>query len=171
MPTATVDQRPKEAGHNRSRELVLGVDTHKDVHVAAVLTVLGALLATRSFPATRAGYRDLLAWASSFGVVGWAGVEGTGSYGASLCRYLMTQDVRVIEVDRPDRAMRRRHGKTDTIDAEAAARAVLAGRARTHPKYSEGAVEELRVAKMVKDSAVSAPHAGHQPAQSDPGLR
>ncbi|MFF7888391.1 IS110 family transposase [Streptomyces sp. NPDC020794] len=156
MPTATVDQRPEEAGHNRSCELVLGVDTHKDVHVAAVLTVLGALLATRSFPATRAGYRDLLAWASSFGVVGRAGVEGTGSYGASLCRYLMTQDVRVIEVDRPDRAMRRRHGKTDTIDAEAAARAVLAGRARTHPKYSEGAVEELRVAKMVKDSAVSA---------------
>ncbi|MFC7266584.1 IS110 family transposase [Streptomyces lutosisoli] len=156
MPTATVDQRPKETGHNRSCELVLGVDTHKDVHVAAVLTVLGALLATRSFPATRAGYRDLLAWASSFGVVGRAGVEGTGSYGASLCRYLMTQDVRVIEVDRPDRAMRRRHGKTDTIDAEAAARAVLAGRARTHPKYSEGAVEELRVAKMVKDSAVSA---------------
>ncbi|MFF7602926.1 IS110 family RNA-guided transposase [Streptomyces mirabilis] len=156
MPTATVDQRPKEAGHNRSCELVLGVDTHKDVHVAAVLTVLGALLATRSFPATRAGYRDLLAWASSFGMVGRAGVEGTGSYGASLCRYLMTQDVRVIEVDRPDRAMRRRHGKTDTIDAEAAARAVLAGRARTHPKYSEGSVEDLRVAKMVKDSAVSA---------------
>jgi transposase len=97
-----------------------------------------------------------LARASSFGVVGRAGVEGTGSYGASLCRYLTTQDVRVIEVDRPDRAMRRQRGKTDTIDAEAAACAVLAGRARTHPKYSEGAVAELRVAEMVKDSAVSA---------------
>jgi hypothetical protein len=63
MPTATVDQRPKEAGHNKSCELGPGVDTHKDVHVAAVLTVWGALPATRSFPAARAGYRDLLAWA------------------------------------------------------------------------------------------------------------
>ncbi|MGY6021684.1 IS110 family RNA-guided transposase [Streptomyces spinosirectus] len=156
MTTASIDQRPNAAVHGRSCELVLGVDTHKDLHVAAVVTALGALRATRSFPATRAGYRDLLAWASSFGVVDRAGVEGTGSYGALLCRYVMAQNVRVIEVDRPDRATRRRGGKTDTIDAEVAARAVLAGRARTHPKYSEGAVEELRVAKTVKDSAVGA---------------
>ncbi|GGY16724.1 hypothetical protein GCM10010358_80430 [Streptomyces minutiscleroticus] len=104
-------QAPRKTAH--ATNVVLGVDTHKDVHVATVLTTLGALLATGSFPTTQAGYVDLLARARSFGTVRQAGVEGTGSYGASLCRYLLAEGVQVIEVNRPDRAARRQHGKSD----------------------------------------------------------
>ncbi|MDX2682189.1 IS110 family transposase [Streptomyces soliscabiei] len=137
-----------------SATVVLGVDTHKDVHVAAVVSILGALLGTQAFPATAAGYRELLFWAGSLGVVRQAGVEGTGSYGAGLARHLAAEGVEVIEVNRPDRAARRRSGKTDAVDAEAAARAVLGGRATGAPKSKDGPVEELRVLKVVKDSAV-----------------
>ncbi|WP_327370523.1 IS110 family transposase [Streptomyces sp. NBC_01217] len=137
-----------------SATAVLGVDTHKDVHVAAVVSVLGALLGTQSFPATASGYRQLAEWAGVLGVIRQAGVEGTGSYGAGLARHLATEGVEVIEVNRPDRAARRRSGKTDAVDAEAAARAVLGGRATGTPKSKDGPVEELRVLKVVKDSAV-----------------
>jgi len=109
-------------------EVILGVDTHKDVHVAAVLTALGVLLATSSFPTTAKGYRQLLAWARGFGALHRAGVECTGSYGAALSRHLSSEAVTVIEINRADRGDRRRRGKTDTIDAETAARAVLSGR-------------------------------------------
>ncbi|PZG95463.1 IS110 family transposase [Streptomyces sp. NTH33] len=135
-------------------EVVLGVDTHKDVHVAAVVSVLGALLDTQAFPATAAGYHQLLCWAGSLGGVRQAGVEGTGSYGAGLARHLAAEGVEVIEVNRPDRAARRRSGKTDAVDAEAAARAVLGKRATGSPKSKDGPVEALRVLKVVKDSAV-----------------
>jgi transposase len=134
--------------------LVLGVDTHKDVHAAAVLGPLGTLLDSGAFPATSEGFRELLNWARSFGAVHEAGVEGTGSYGAGLTRFLTAEGVKVIEVNRPDRAARRRSGKTDAVDAEAAARAVLSGRAGTSPKSKDGPVEDLRVLKVVKDSAV-----------------
>lgn len=87
---------------------------HKDVHVAAVLTTLGVLLATCTFPTTAAGYRQLLAWARGSGSVRRAGVECTGSYGAALARYLYAETITVIEVNRGDRAQRRRRGKTDT---------------------------------------------------------
>ncbi|MGW2588618.1 IS110 family transposase, partial [Streptomyces virginiae] len=133
---------------------VLGVDTHKDVHVAAVINALGALLGTEAFPATAAGYHELLLWARSLGAIQQAGVEGTGSYGAGLSRHLAAHGVEVVEVNRPDRAARRRSGKTDAVDAEAAARAVLGGRATGAPKTKDGPVEELRVLKVVKDSAV-----------------
>ena len=103
---------PDPAGPD-SEEVILGVDTHKDIHVAAVVTTLGAQLADATFPTTTAGYRQLLAWARSFGVLARAGVEGTGSYGAPLTRYLRRNGLTVIEVNRPDRAARR-HGKTDT---------------------------------------------------------
>ncbi|MEO3853089.1 transposase [Streptomyces sp. B8F3] len=134
--------------------VVLGVDTHKDVHAAAALGPLGALLDSRAFPATSDGFRELLGWARSFGPVCQAGVEGTGSYGAGLTRFLIAHGVKVIEVNRPDRAARRRSGKTDAVDAEAAARAILSGRASTSPKSKDGPVEDLRVLKVVKDSAV-----------------
>jgi transposase len=137
-------------------EVVLGVDTHADEHVAALLSAVGGLVATGSFPATAAGYRALLAWARGHGPVARAGVEGTGSYGAALSRYLRRAGVRVIEVNRPDRAARRRRGKTDPVDAEAAARAVLAGRATVTPKTADGPVETLRLLKLAKDSAVKA---------------
>ncbi|WP_327318866.1 IS110 family transposase [Streptomyces sp. NBC_01235] len=88
------------------------------------------MLATDEFPATAPGYRDLLKWARKSGTVGRAGVEGTGSYGASLSRYLLAQGVDVFDVNWMDRADRRRRGKSDPLDAQNAARAVLSGRAR-----------------------------------------
>lgn len=135
-------------------EIVLGVDTHKDVHVAAALTALGVLLATATFPTTATGYRQLLAWAREFGPVRRAGVECTGSYGAALARYLCSEAVSVIEVNRGDRSDRRRRGKSDTIDAEAAARAVLSGRATAVAKSGDGQVEMLRMFKLAKASAI-----------------
>jgi hypothetical protein len=137
-------------------EVILGVDTHADEHVAALLTAVGGLVATASFVATAAGYRALLGRARGHGPVCTAGVEGTGSYGAALARYLRRAGVRVIEVNRPDRAARRRRGKTDTVDAEAAARAVLDRRATVTPKTADGPVETLRLLKLAKDSAVKA---------------
>lgn len=134
--------------------VVLGVDTHKDVHVAVVIDVMGRLLGTEAFAATTHGYEALWSWARSHGQVSQAGVEGTGSYGAGLARKLCSLGVAVIEVNCPDRSMRRSRGKTDAVDAEAAARAVLSGRATAVPKSGDGAVEALRVFKLAKDSAV-----------------
>ena len=141
-------------GPSDTAEVVLGVDTHKDAHVAAVLTALGAPVATSSFPTTANGYRQLLAWARGFGTVHRAGVECTGSYGAALSRHLRSEAVTVIEVNRTDRGDRRRRGKTDTIDAETAARAVLSGRATAIAKSGDGQVEMLRMFKLVKASAI-----------------
>jgi transposase len=92
-----------------------GVDTHADMHVAAALDPVGGLLGVREFPATAAGYADLLGWLSGFGTVALAGVEGTGSYGAGLARYLAAAGVRVVEVDRADRQDRHRQGKSDPL--------------------------------------------------------
>jgi transposase len=135
-------------------EVIVGVDTHKDFHVAAVLTALGALLGSKTFPTTTAGYRALLRWARGFGAVRRAGVECTGSYGAALARYLVAAEVEVFEVNQPDKATRRRRGKNDAIDAEAAARAVLTGRATALTKTGDGPVEMLRMFKLAKASAI-----------------
>jgi transposase len=151
--TSPIVSVPPTAGHDDD-EVVLGVDTHKDMHVAAVVTAVGLVLANDGFPATAAGYRQLLAWARRHGDVRRAGVEGTGSYGAALARFLRAESVEVIEVNRPDRAMRRRHGKNDTVDAEAAALAVVSRRATAVPKGGDGPVEDMRLYKLAKDSAV-----------------
>jgi transposase len=100
------------------RRVIGGVDTHKDVHVAAVLDDVGRLVGTESFPANRHGYRRLLRWMQSHGAPVAVGVEGCGSWGAGLARYLTTHDLTVIEVNRPNRQNRRLRGKTDTVDAE-----------------------------------------------------
>ncbi|MFI6763893.1 IS110 family transposase [Micromonospora sp. NPDC050417] len=142
--------------HDTSGEVVLGVDTHKDVHVAAALSIHGVLLGSQSFPTTAAGYRAMLCWAATLGQVSRAGVEGTHSYGAALTRHLHSAGIAVIEVSRPDRAQRRRRGKTDTIDAEAAARAVLSGQATALAKTSDGHVERIRLFKLAKTSAIKA---------------
>jgi transposase len=130
-----------------------GVDTHLDVHVAAAVDHLGGVLGTRSFPTTAAGYRRLLRWLRTFGPLHAVGVEGTGSYGSALARHLVENDVSVIEVCRPNRQVRRRHGKTDVVDAIAAARAVLSGQASATPKAHDGPVEALRLLKIVQRSA------------------
>jgi transposase len=130
-----------------------GVDTHLDVHVAAAVNHVGGVLGTMSFPTTAAGYRRLLGWLCSFGPLHAVGVEGTGSYGSALARHLAENEVRVIEVSRPNRQLRRRHGKTDVIDAIAAARAVLSGEATGTPKAHTGPVEALRLLKIVQRSA------------------
>ena len=132
-----------------------GVDTHSEVHVAAALDSVGGLLGTREFPATAAGYASLLSWLRSFGTLAVAGVEGTGSYGAGLARYLAAAGVRVVEVDRPDRQDRARQGKSDPLDAVSAARAAQSGRARGAPKGRDGAVEAIRALMVAKRSARS----------------
>lgn len=133
-----------------------GVDTHKDLHVAAVVDAADRLLGSRAFPATRAGYRDLLAWMGTFGPLTRVGVEGTGCYGAGLGRYLAGQGVEVCEVARPDRAARRRRGKNDALDAEAAAHAAHAGVRVVSAKARDGMVEALRMLCATRTSAVRA---------------
>ena len=125
-----------------------GVDTHKEVHVAAAADQAGRVLATESFGADPAGYRRLAEWLGSFGPLVRVGVEGTGSYGAGLTRHLVGSGVEVVEVNRPNRQMRRRRGKSDTVDAAAAARAALNGEAATAPKGSDGIVESIRAIRV-----------------------
>ncbi len=143
----------RKLSHN---ELILGVDTHLDVHVGVVIDQVGRLLGTRSVSANAAGYRELFSWASSFGFVGRAGVEGTGTYGAGLCKLLTDNGVKVFEVNRPDRASRRLQGKSDPTDAENAARSVLSGKSTAIPKQHSGACEAMRITSVARRSAVKA---------------
>jgi transposase len=133
-----------------------GVDTHGRTHHAAALDGAGRLLGNAEFAATAAGYRLLLGWLARFGPVIRVGVEGTGTYGAGLARYLAAEHVEVVEVDRPDRSTRRRQGKSDPIDAIAAARAVLAGTATGAPKTRTGPVEAIRALRVARRGAVKA---------------
>jgi transposase len=134
--------------------VVAGVDTHRDTHTVVVLDSAGRQLGTAVFGADGAGYAAMLAWVVSFGPVARFGVEGTGSYGAGLARHLTAAGVEVVEVDRPDRRARRRVGKSDPLDALAAARAVLAGTATGQPKAGDGRVEALRNLRIARRSAV-----------------
>ncbi|PBC70100.1 transposase [Streptomyces sp. TLI_235] len=111
----------------RSGHVVIGVDTHKHVHVAAVMDTIGGILATLTVPTDTGGFQQLADWAASFGTVLAFGIEGTGSYGATLTSFLRRAGHKVVEAGRPDRRLRRMNGKSDTLDAENAARAVLAG--------------------------------------------
>ena len=136
--------------------VVGGVDTHSEVHHAAVLDAVGRELADREFPATTAGYRALLGWLHSFGELARVGVEGTSSYGAGLARHLHAAGIVVVEVDRPDRRTRRARGKSDPIDAYAAARAALAGTRTVVPKAGDGIVEAIRALRVTRRGAVKA---------------
>src|SRR3954451_2394036 len=136
--------------------VVGGVDTHSEIHRAAVLDALGRELGDREFPATTAGYQALLGWLQSFGELMRVGVEGTSSYGAGLLRHLHAAGVVVLEVDRPDRRTRRARGKSDPIDAYAAARTALTGVRITVPKAGDGIVEAIRVLRVPRRSAVKA---------------
>lgn len=142
--------------HDQDRQITGGVDTHGEVHVAAAIDATGRILGTESFASTRAGYRALLRWLRRHGELVRVGIEGTGSYGAGLARYLTGEGVSVVEVNRPDRQRRRRHGKSDTVDAEAAARAALNGDAAGAPKTGGGPVESVRVLRLARRSAIKA---------------
>lgn len=134
------------------REIILGVDTHLDLHVGAVIDVTGKLLGTLSTVTTAGGYQQLIAWARSLGLLLRAGVEGTGTYGTGLARALREQGIEVLEVNRPDRSKRRLVGKSDPIDAESAARSVLSGQATAIPKSHEGVAEALRTISVARRS-------------------
>jgi len=132
------------------RHVTGGVDTHGETHVAAVLdSATAQRLAVAEFRADTAGYVALREWMAGFGTLDAVGVESTGAWGAGLARSLRDNDVIVIEVDRPDRKARRFEGKSDPLDAEAAARAVISGRAVGVPKTADGPAEAVRAIEIV----------------------
>lgn len=141
---------------DQDREVTGGVDTHRDQHMAGVVDAAGRILGTEAFPATAAGYGQLLGWMRRHGRLVKVGVEGTGSYGAGLARYLAAEGVAVVEVNRPNRQIRRRRGKSDPTDAESAARAALNGEADGLPKTADGAAEALRALRVARRSAMKA---------------
>jgi transposase len=141
---------------DRVARITLGVDTHAEQHIAAALDQHGRLRGTLEVPTTPAGYAALLAWAERHGQIERVGIEGAGNYGAGLARWLRARGLVVVEVDRPDRRTRRRRGKSDPVDAEAAARAVQAGTATGQPKAADGPVEAIRALRLARRSAVKA---------------
>jgi transposase len=152
--STTDEERPGAA-----LEVVLGVDTHLDAHVAVALDHLGRRLGVATLPTTEKGYEQLVSWAQGLGPVRCAGVEGTSSYGAGVARHLKSRGIEVLEIERPKRRQRstsRRNGKSDHADAEAAARIVLAGEAAGVPKSGDGCVEMIRVLRAARRAAVKA---------------
>lgn len=135
-------------------DIIVGVDTHKATHVAVAIDRHGSRVATISAKANPAGYQELERWSLAIGNVLAFGIEGTGSYGAGLCRSLVARGHKVLEVTRPNRQLRYQHGKTDSLDAEGAARSVLSGQAVAEPKPQSGRVEMIRHLKIVRDTAV-----------------
>ena len=99
--------------HTAPAEVIVGVDTHKHVHAAVAVDARGARLGATTVPVGLEGYRELEAWARALGAIRAFGIEGTGSYGAGLSRFLRERGHSVLEVDRPDRQLRRRKGKSD----------------------------------------------------------
>jgi transposase len=135
-------------------EIIIGIDTHKEAHAAVAINGLGARLGAMTLLASRRGYHEMESWAQSLGPVRAFGIEGTGSYGAGLARFLQERGHNVIEVNRPNRQIRHQHGKNDPLDAENAARAVLSGQARAAPKSGTSSVEMIRHLKVARDTAV-----------------
>ena len=139
-----------------TRRIVGGVDTHKDLHVAAVVDEQDRVIETRSFATTRQGYRQMLAWMRAFGDLQRIGVESTGSYGAGLLRFMQQAGIAVLEVTTPDKQDRRRRGKNDDLDAQNAAHAAFAGQRTVTPRSRDGMIESLRVLMACRKTAVSA---------------
>ncbi|WP_427118204.1 IS110 family transposase [Pseudarthrobacter scleromae] len=138
------------------RAVTIGVDTHQLVHHAAAVDQDGRMLGDRAFPADRDGYQQLLDWAASFGIINAFGVECTGSYGAGLTRHLIAAGLDVVEINRGHSQVRHRVGKSDAVDAEAAARKVLSGECSDPAKDTTGTVEAIRNLHLVRDSAIKA---------------
>jgi transposase len=142
--------------HDRPSRVTVGVDTHRDIHVAVALDELGRRLDALEVPTTRRGYERLVTWAERLGKVEVFGVEGTGCYGAGLARTLLPRNYQVIEVIRPNRQVRRRRGKSDLTDAEAAARAVQSGEASSLAKSGDHLVEMIRVLRIARVTCLKA---------------
>ena len=136
--------------------VVAGVDTHKDTHYAAVITVTGEHIGSAQFPATDAGYRALTGFITCHGALLRTGVEGTNSYGAGLTRHLHNVGIEVVEVIRPARQVRRMRGKSDPLDAYTAAHTALANNNTVTAKTSNGTVEAIRVTNAARRSAMKA---------------
>jgi transposase len=136
--------------------VVGGVDTHKDLHVAAVVDERDHVLGSHCFATTRHGYKQMLAWMRSFGQLRRIGVEATGTYGAGLLRYMQNAGVEVLEVTTPDKHDRRKRGKNDDLDAQNAAHAAFTGKRTVTPKSRDGMIESLRVLKACRKTAVAA---------------
>jgi len=145
-----------EEGQGTNRCVVGGVDTHKDLHVAAVVDEHDRALESRCFATTRQGYRQMLAWMHSFGQLRRIGIECTGTYGAGLLRFLQSAGVEVLEVTAPDKSDRRKRGKDDDLDAQNAAHAAFAGHRTVTPKSRDGMIESLRVLKTCRKTAIAA---------------
>ncbi|WP_165174118.1 IS110 family transposase [Adlercreutzia sp. ZJ242] len=138
------------------RFVIGGVDTHRDRHCAAAVDATGAQLGCRFFAADGGGYAELVSWLEGLGELRALGVEGSGGYGAGLCAYAQGRGVPVVEVSWPDRAERRRRGKSDQMDAYHAAASVLSGRAHSPAKDRRGDVEGLRALRVAYEGAVKA---------------
>lgn len=137
-------------------EVILGVDTHLDKHIGVLIDHVGRFIDQISIDANAAGYNKMLRWATSFGALQRAGVEGTGTYGAGLARFLVSHEIIVFEINRPDRSMRRFRGKSDPTDAESAARTVLSGKECAIAKSQSGAAEAMRIVSVARRSTVKA---------------
>lgn len=145
-----------DPGTDDTERCVAGIDTHKDTHHVAVLDAVGRLLSDREFATTVEGYRQIVAFLRANGPIATVGVEGTGSYGAGITRVLTAAGFAVVEVVRPNRQARRAHGKSDPLDAQQAARAVLAGTDGSTPKSGTGDVEVMRMLLLERRSAMKA---------------
>src|SRR5918994_2726531 len=145
---------PSMTTASASVTVIGGVDTHKHTHYAAAVDDQGRLLGRREFPANDHGYQDLLEWMRGHGDVVAIGVESAGSFGATLTRALTKAGIQVVEVNRPNRLARRMDGKSDQLDAEQIARAVLGRTSTAIPKAKSGAVEVIRTLRVTRASAV-----------------
>lgn len=154
-------QRPRQG------QVIVGVDTHKEVHVAAAVDWQGTLIDERTFATTRQGYRQLESWARSLGEVLRVGIECSGSYGSGLARHLAKNGFAVLEVTFPDKTVRRKRGKDDFIDAEMAAEAAFTGARTVTPKSRDGMVEALRVLQKTRSTAVAARRVALQMIRAD----